>query len=970
MNHPGAKKPDFASAQRAPRSARKLWTSLEELAGDPDFEKWLKAEFPAIAESITPTRRRQFLKLMGASFLMANLAGCLEDTSGTAVPYVRQPEGAHPDKPQHFASAVPLSGYAQPVLATVYDGRPTKLDGNPEHPATRGKSDPFLQAAVLGLYDPDRSQAPLYNGELSTWNAFGSGLQKWRKDWVASKGEGLRIVMGQTTSPTLVRLAKQFLDQFPAAKIHIFEPLESTHDWTKAVFGRPLDVHFHLDQCDTVVSLDHDLLGPGPHQLVHAIGWGSRRGDAEKRIRLHIAEPSPTVTGSVASSRFIASTARLGTLTQAISASLGVGETAPELTAEEKNWTVVVSAELQKDAGRSLLCAGPSQPAWVHALVAKINERLGNTGKAVWYGTPVAFSDPRLGNLADLTADVKAGKVRDLICLDSNPVYAADADFDFTNTLRLIENRVHIGLYRDETAKECLWHLPLSHPLESWGDLRAVDGRATIVQPLIQTLYDSRTLPQFFALILNSAIGGAEETVRATWQDQFSGDFGSSWRKALRDGWVERAPEPASIKANDIPSSETASKGNSIEVIFRPDPTIWDGRFANNGWLQELPKPLLTTTWDNVLAVSPQLARELSLENGDHLELTLGEHKLTAPGWILPGQAARSVTAYFGYGRTSAGSLATGRGYNAFSIRPSNARWRADASLRKVSGKTELAVTQTHHRMEGFDFVREVTDEAPALKQPEAPATLYPQYARAEHAWAMAIDIDRCISCNACVAACTAENNVPVVGKEEVIRGREMHWIRIARYYEGSAEQPRSHFQPLPCMHCEAAPCEMGCPVHATVHSPEGLNQMVYNRCIGTRTCSSFCPYKVRRFNWFDYRAPAESPLHAAHNPDVTVRSRGVMEKCTYCTQRIEAAETQAHIENRSLRRDEVVTACQAACPTQAIVFGDLNDSDSAVSKRRESSRHYTLLEELGTKPRTTYLARWLDSFPAKGEKS
>jgi molybdopterin-containing oxidoreductase family iron-sulfur binding subunit len=414
-----------------------------------------------------------------------------------------------------------------------------------------------------------------------------------------------------------------------------------------------------------------------------------------------------------------------------------------------------------------------------------------------------------------------------------------------------------------------------------------------------------------------------------------------------------------------MPPAKAAGKG--LDIVFRPDPTIWDGRFSNVGWLQELPKPLTTLTWSNVVAVSPSLAKRLEIENGDHVEAVIGSRDVVGPAWIMPGQAENTVALFLGYGRRRAGRVGDGLGYDAHNVRPVDQPWLTKGSLRKTGGAETLAVTQLHHRMEGFDFVREVSAEHPTLPKQDAPPSLYPPWPSSKNAWGMVIDLDSCIGCNACVAACTAENNVPVVGKEQVTVGREMHWIRIARYYSGEVESPRSFFQPVPCMQCEQAPCEMGCPVHATTHSPEGVNQMVYNRCIGTRTCSSFCPYKVRRFNFYDYRTPPESPEHAAQNPDVTVRSRGVMEKCTYCTQRIEAAHAAADKENRSLRDGDVVTACQAACPTKAIVFGDINDPDSEVSRLRRDGRHYVLLEELGTRPRTTYLARWRDGRGGEG---
>jgi molybdopterin-containing oxidoreductase family iron-sulfur binding subunit len=478
---------------------------------------------------------------------------------------------------------------------------------------------------------------------------------------------------------------------------------------------------------------------------------------------------------------------------------------------------------------------------------------------------------------------------------------------------------------------------------------------------VITPFYDVRTVHQVVAMLSGQIDPAAEVVVRETWQTRLSGDFETVWRQSLHDGFVkDTAAESVDVRSSTAEIALPFSD-DGLDIAFRPDPTIWDGQFANVGWLQELPKPLTTLTWGNVIAISPALAKRIDVANGDHVKVTIRQRSLIGPAWVMPGQAANTVALYLGYGRKRAGRVGDGLGYDAYDLRPVDQPWLTKGSLHKVGTAEVLAVTQLHHRMDGFDFVREVSAEHPALRPPSSQPTLYPAKSPAKSAWGMVIDLDSCIGCNACVVACTAENNVPVVGRDQVKIGREMHWLRIARYYEGEVEAPRSFFQPVPCMHCEDAPCEMGCPVHATTHSPEGVNQMVYNRCVGTRTCSSYCPYKVRRFNFYDYRNAPESPEQAAHNPDVTVRSRGVMEKCTYCTQRIEAAHIAADKENRPLREGDVVTACQSACPTRAITFGDINDPNSEVSRLRRDGRHYVLLEEQGTRPRTTYLARWND---------
>jgi molybdopterin-containing oxidoreductase family iron-sulfur binding subunit len=960
----GAAPLDIAEVRRrlADTTGKRYWTSLEEIVDETGFRQWLDAEFPATAALLPARGRREFLKLMGASLLLAGLAGCGEERSDLALPYVNQPEEMTPGVPRYYATAVCFEGYAQPVLATTWAGRPTKLDGNPEHPATGGRSDAFMQAAVLQLYDPDRSQAPTRGGRPSTWAAFARDLDDIRRDWIAKKGKGLRLLIGDVTSPTLVRQLEQLTTSLPECRLHHFEPCGVAHrrEALRLAFGRALDQHYRLGDCDVVVSLADDFLGPGPQQVSHARGWSSRRGEGEtgrQRLRLHVAEATPSLTGTVASSRIPVDASRIPLLVAAIA-----GRQA-ELSAAERGWVDQAACELRERAGRSLLAIGAQQPADVQAQAPIINQQLGNLGKTAAHTEPIAFLPDSMASLADLARDIGAGAVDTLVVLDANPAYAAPAELGFAELLARVPRSMHLGLHRDETAARCRWHLPLAHALESWSDARAVDGTATIIQPVVAPFYSVRTVHQVMEMLLGVVDPAADASVRATWQANFGDAFEHRWRQALHDGFVpDTAAAPVSVPAREVPlPSASARSGDQLDIVFRPDPTVWDGRFSNVAWLQELPKPLTKLTWDNAVCISPARAEKLGLANGDLIEVAIGERKLRGPAWIMPGQAANTVTLFLGYGRTRAGRVGSGIGYDANAVRRAHDPWHAFGTARRESGRQTLATTQLHHRMEGFDFVREVTATQPLVAKKDSDASLYAPHPSTGHAWGMVVDLDLCIGCNACIAACTAENNVPVVGKDQVAVGREMHWLRVDRYFTGEIDNPRSYFQPVPCMHCEQAPCEMGCPVHATVHSPEGLNQMVYNRCIGTRTCSSFCPYKVRRFNWFDYREPPNSPTHAAHNPDVTVRSRGVMEKCSYCVQRIEGARATADKENRDIRNGDVVTACQQACPTKAIVFGDLNDPQSEVAKRRKSGRHYALLEELGTRPRTTYLARWKD---------
>jgi MoCo/4Fe-4S cofactor protein with predicted Tat translocation signal len=947
---------------------RQVWTSLDELIDDHEFSRWLSSEFPEAG--LTEGARRTFLKLMGASLLLGGLAACGQGRSDLAVPYVNQPEDMVPGVPRLYATAVEFDGYAQPVLATCHDGRPTKLDGNPQHPLTpNGGSDVFTQAAVLQLYDPDRSKVPLRAGQPETWAAFERELNLWRDGWAKSEGKAVRLLTSASSSPTQQRQIQEFLANLPEARWHLMTSATAgvREAAVRLALGRDGDLHYVLEGCDVIVSLDEDLLGPGPHQVAYARAWASRRGEIapNMRARLHVAESTPSLTGVVASTRLVVDPSVLTAIAYSLASTLGIADVPrADLGKREADWVAAVSQELTSAKGRSLVACGAFAAPELQALALSINDRLGNLGHTVHFTEPIGARAVSGGTLHDLVRDMYAGMVETLFIIDANPVYATPAALGFADALQKVTRRIHAGLYRDETAALCDWHLPASHALESWGDARAVDGTATIMQPLVGPLYSSRTKPQIMAMLLSGAKTDADQPVRKTWMAWFGGDFQGRWRQSLHDGFVadsSLSPLQLPVKTPALAEVSSASlAADTVELMWRPDPCVWDGHFANVAWLQEMPKPLSKIVWGNPIGVSPKLADALQLANGTLIEVAAGEQKLVGPAWVTPGQAPRTVVLYLGYGHESFGGVASGLGYSGYTAMPADGAWLARGHIRRLSGSESLVSAQLHHRMQGSELVREVSRTKPALPPAKPQPTLYPRWPDSDHAWAMVIDLDRCIGCNACIAACNVENNVLVVGKEQVAVGREMLWLRVDHYYIGDVESPRQSFQPVPCMHCEKAPCEMGCPVHATVHSRGGINQMVYNRCIGTRTCSSYCPYKVRRFNWFDYRR-FDEPSQAAHNPDVTVRSRGVMEKCTFCTQRVQAAQVTADKENRKMREGEVVTACQQACPTAAISFGNLKDQQSTVSKLRQSGRHYALLEELGTRPRTTYLARWND---------
>jgi len=930
---------------------KKFWRSLREYQQSDAFGEMLRAEFPSLFELWT-VDRREVLRVMGASLALAGIAGCKPVRSDDVVPFVNRPEGLLEGRTDHYATAVLFDGYAQPVLATTSGGRPIKLDGNPDHPAFRGGSTPFMQAAILDLYDPDRSQEPLSGGHPASWSDFDGEMAKWRAAWRQSQGAGLRILIGATTSPTLLRQIAELKTSLPQARVHLFDPLGGYRG------DAPQQLRPNLANAQVVVSLDDDLLGPGASQAINGRTWGERHGDLDvsRRMRLFMAETTPTQTGARADRRISVPPARLAMLAKAIA---GGGEVT--LTEAELAWAKAARDALENARGRSLLTVGRFAPPQVQALALQVNQALGNVGKTCELAPPLTYVPGAGESFLDLVRDIEARRVSALFVLAANPLYQTPGDIPFAAIYAKVPVRVHAGLHVDETAALSNWHLPLNHALEDWSDARSPDGLATIIQPVVRPMYDSRSLHEVVAALTADEARSAQQIVRQTWPQLADG---AAWAGALKTGFVAMPQQAATAAATPLPSLNLpAPRSGEVEIVIRPDPTIHDGSFANNGWLQELPKPLFKTTWENVVAISPRLATDLKVDSGDMLRVESGGRAVEGPAWVLPGQPHRVVTLYLGYGRKRGGRIGTGIGYDAYRMRGLAQPWNAVGTVKPTGAKTKLATTQEQHLMDGEveGLVRTVTPEQPsALRHDEEvdATSFYPKWPQGKPAWGMVIDLDRCIGCNACVVACQAENNVPVVGKRQVYEGREMHWLRVDRYYAGEPDDPETHFEPVPCMHCEQAPCEMGCPVHATVHSPEGLNLMVYNRCIGTRTCSSYCPYKVRRFNWFDYTTDAPSPTEAQRNPDVTVRGRGVMEKCTYCIQRIEAATVQADIENRAVREGEVTTACQQACPAHAISFGNLADAESAVARQRRSPRNYALLAEQGTRPRTTYLAK------------
>jgi molybdopterin-containing oxidoreductase family iron-sulfur binding subunit len=927
-----------------------MWRSLEEWDNSPEFAKRLEREFPAMASEWPDAMdRRQFLSLMGASLALAGFAGCSPTAHEKIVPYVDQPEQIIPGKPLIYATAMPLNGYGRGILVETQMGRPVKIEGNPAHPDSLGATDAITQAAVLELWDPDRSQAPFLEGEVSDWSDFEAELISVLSKAEAAQGAGLAVLTEFSTSPTLHRQIGDLLKKFP--KLAWYQSAPAFPVW------QPIPPGTDFGKLNLIVSVGSDFLIDQPASLRFSRQFAARRrveGGRATPNRLYVFESTPTLTGAMADHRLSAPPDRLAAVLRRIG-----GAMTEHLDAREEAFANNLAADLAAERDSSIIVTGETEPEEIRSLAAAL-------GRTPAPAPPVAPA----GQFEQLATDLDNGKVRQLLILGGNPVYSALPDLRFSERMAKASFTAHLSLLFDETSQRCRWHLPAAHFLESWSDILASDGTPSIIQPVIEPLYGGRSAHDILSLLGGDVSPSGYDIVRMTWEPAVKNDFDAFWRQSLHDGIV-KAPSPvapATIGDSSAVPPTVGLKGDTNYLLIRPDPTIGDGRWANNGWLQELPKPFTKLTWDNAALISPAMARRLGLKTGDVVELRLSNNSVEAPVMILPGHADRCVTVHLGYGRTSAGHLGSNRGFDAGLLRTTAQPWTASGlAIRKTGGGYELACTQTHFNMEGRNIVRvadlsefQVDPNFAAPELPWEPSLLPPAQpvGRPTYSWGMTVDLSTCTGCGACVVACQAENNIAVVGKEQVAMGREMHWIRIDQYFQGTPDNPSVLHQPLLCMHCEKAPCEVVCPVAATVHNDEGLNTMVYNRCVGTRYCSNNCPYKVRRFNFLEYSPPADSSEAQRQNPNVTVRRRGVMEKCTYCVQRINEVRIAAELQDRKIRDGEILTACQQVCPVEAITFGDIQDPRSFVARRKREPVNYGLLTELNTYPRTTYLAR------------
>ena len=1082
------------------KNGRLLWKSFEELADTPEFKTWVDDEFPD-RNTVSQLDRRRFLTLSGAAMAMAGLTGCRILPQIKAVPYVRAPEEMIVGKPLTYATAIAArSSYATGVLVESYDGRPIKVEGNPNHPASLGATLPQEQAFVLGLYDPDRSQNIYHNGELASWDQFYGVARKSLIDLAASGGVGISLLTETVTSPTLGAQIAEFLSRYPQAKWHQYEPVnrDNVYAGTEGAFGRPLNPVYRLKGAKVIVSLDANFFAEMPGSIRYARDWADGRRVRKNRPvmnRLYVVESAYTITGAKADHRVAVKPSDVERVARSLYAAVVGGAPASSLPSGVSGTFIdALARDLKANRGACVVVPGEQTTPATQALAHAMNSALGAVGATVVYTAPVETrAENQNESLRSLVEDMNAGRVQMLLIMGANPVYTAPADLKFQQALTAkngdrdrVPLRIRLGQHVDETSIYCHWHLPEAHPFEAWSDIRAYDGTTSVVQPIIAPLYDGRSAHEVLAGLIGEPKPGYD-ILRSYWtrRSGAADRFDNWWERVLNTGVIPNTAEaPITVAARG--GADTAfpapSPSNGLEIGFRPDPGVWDGRYANNSWLQELPKPITTVSWDNVAHISPRTAKALKViddENDNNavnvgqkngqgvVTLTVNGTQLQMPVWVLPGQPDDTVTVHLGFGRTQAGKIGgsntdSTQGFDVYPLRSSSAMGFAAVQLQPDRKTYTVSSTQAHHMLRGINetkdrnIIRVGTIQEYAAKQgdifeeehvahlPEATGfpegsehetgaearkaeghsvgsgvdaadgegaqprnveghnnsvdqgetivadayrkqweyvdksssnkegwpSMYPEYSnKGFNAWGMSIDLTTCTGCNACVIACQAENNIPTVGKEMVGRGREMHWIRIDHYYssEPDLSQVESHFQPLMCVHCEKAPCEPVCPVAATIHSHEGINQMIYNRCIGTRYCSNNCPYKVRRFNYLKWTAGVGGPttinyelpvLKMLANPDVTVRGRGVMEKCTYCVQRISAKRIEAKKEAREIQDGEIVTACQQACPTRAIVFGDINNSNSEVSQLRKEPQSYWLLSDLNTRPRTNHMGQ------------
>lgn len=1045
----------------------RYWRSLDELAATPGFQEQLAREFPEGASELEGVDRRHFFRIMAASFALGGMglaAGCRRPEA-RILPYGKSVEGVIPGLPQFYATAMPLRKGAVPLLAETHQGRPTKLEGNPSYLPYGGTTNLVAQAALLDLYDPDRATAHLIRGAVATPAAIQDLLAGIGRTY-AGGGAGLAFLSEESSSPTRQALVARLRARFPQA---IWSEYEATTDElpstvAREVFGADVKPVYRFDRAKRILSIDADFLAADSNSIGYARDYAKGRRvtkPTDPMNRLYVAESTMTLTGMMADHRLRLASSHMLAFASALAARVTGDATFNRLSQgiqfkDQDRWLDAAAEDLKTHRGACVVVAGSHLPAAVHAVAHALNQALGNVGSTVEYVTVPATPAAPIGDLATAIRD---GRVRTLVILGGNPAYNAPADLDLPALLKSVPDVVRYGYYVDETSELASAHVAATHFLEAWGDARTADGTVVAIQPQILPLFGGLTDLEVLARIAGETTTDPYTLVHDTIV-ALAGGNQAAFPKFLHDGLLEGSGYPraqvsitpaALTRVLNAAAAPVEISKDSLEVRFVSDYKMDDGRFANNGWLQECPHPITKIAWDNPIMISPRLAKELGVYPGGSLiqvarveqanfqqgkerafigEVTINGRTVRGPLHIQPGLSNYTIVLPLGYGRTVTGRVGKGAGYNFYPIRTTaGLHFATGAKLVATEDQSSLANTQEHWSMEGRDIIREANltefQENPAWVdsfgiESHAPANLgkdrnlplpttavttprgnslydHPDF-DGVHQWGMSIDMNTCIACNACVIACQAENNIPIVGKDQVLRGREMHWIRIDRYFsDGNAESgafggegnkeipedPQVSVQPMLCVHCELAPCEIVCPVNATVHDEEGLNTMAYNRCIGTRYCANNCPYKVRRFNFFDWNkrqldslylgplGPGGMPelVQMAKNPEVSVRMRGVMEKCTYCVQRIQNAKIKQKVKAGASNRVEVPdgtikTACQQVCPVEAIVFGNIKDPNSAVSKAKAREQDYAVLGYLNTRPRTTYLGRFRNPNP------
>ncbi|WP_394847574.1 TAT-variant-translocated molybdopterin oxidoreductase [Pendulispora brunnea] len=1091
---------DFQDVASSSSGAKVFWKSIEEKESADHLQTMKEAEFPfGLAKQVEKAKeegseapvfsvdRRNFLKFGSAVTALFGLEGCVRRPVEKLVPYTRAPEQVIPGIPNHYASVLNRRGEALGVLVESHEGRPTKIEGNPDHPASRGGTDTIAQAMIWDLYDPDRSTTPLNANAAAKWDQFQAYFASTLKAHEGDQGARLRVLAEPSNSPTFIRLRDAVKARFPQAKFHTYSPVDdgNAREGARIAFGQPLNTLYDYARAKVIVSLESDFLETeaGSVRATRLFGEGRRvRSPGDTMSRLYVVESTHSLTGANSDHRLRLSSGDIERYARLLAkevAALGVdlGKVGGALgnvdaSGIPEKWLKVVAKELSANRGRAIVVVGSRQPAAVHALAHALNRALGSVGQTVHYAPVADPHEDASADLRTLARDLDSGKVDTLLLIGGNPVYDAPGDLKFADKLGKAKNTVHLSSHVNETSEKCTWHLPRTHELETWGDQRSLDGTWSVQQPLILPLHGGKSEIEVLALMVpelanKKSYDLVRDTMRAASPTPASGlavstpaatdpavpatpaapaapaagaagakapaaglihpnapapgkpdpkalavagvaaagakaappppaappaappavpslaafDFERQWKTALQKGIIggsaPTAFTPSDVRADDIVAelSKAAKKaGGGLEAVFLPDPKLHAGEHANNPWLLELPDTMTKIVWDNAALLSKKTADEKGIKNGDLIKVSRGDASITIAAWILPGQADNSIGLRLGWGRAKPGRYGKGHGFDVNPLRSSEAPgFVSGVNIEKTGTTYDLTQTQDHDSMEGRPVAIDATLEEyranPSFTQYRSanPKTL-PLWNRQDyskgHQWGMSIDLNQCTGCNACIIACQAENNIPTVGKTQVGRGREMHWLRIDRYFVGNdVADPQVALQPLACVQCEEAPCENVCPVNATEHSPEGLNDMAYNRCIGTRYCANNCPYKVRRFNYLEFQG---DPLYGdmpetvkmQFNPNVTVRMRGVMEKCTYCVQRIQEAKINEKRTGKPLRDQSFTTACAQACPAGGIVFGDLNDPKSRVAELRKRDRSYALLADLGTHPRTTYLGK------------